>query len=50
MLERYPTHLIIKTLPKVDRNRPYLREAYKFIKREKVQKIEQTISIRFEAD
>lgn len=37
MLEHFPTHLIIKTLPKIDRNRPYLREAYKFIKREKVQ-------------
>lgn len=36
MVERFPTHLIMKTLPKVDRNRPYLREAHKFIKREKV--------------
>lgn len=36
MIENYPTHLIIKTLPKIDRKRRYLREAYKFIKREKV--------------
>lgn len=26
----------MKTLPKIDRKRRYLREAYKFIKREKV--------------
>lgn len=36
MIERFPTHLILKTLPKVDRKRIYLREAYKFIKQEKV--------------
>lgn len=46
VLERFPTHLIIKTLLKIDRSRPYLREAYKFIKREKVRQIEQTISIQ----
>lgn len=36
MFEHFPTRLIIKTLPKIDRKRPYLREASKFIKREKV--------------
>lgn len=36
MIELYPTRLIMKTLPKVDRSRKYLRNAYRFIKREKV--------------
>lgn len=36
MLEQFPTRLIIKTLPKIDRKRPYFREAVKFIEREKV--------------
>lgn len=36
MIETYPTHLIVRTLPKIDTNRFYLRRAHKFIKREKV--------------
>lgn len=36
MIERYPTHWIMRTLSKIDPNRIYLRDAYKFIKREKV--------------
>lgn len=42
MIELYPTALIIKALPKIDQNRPYLRDALKYIKREKVR-----ISISF---
>lgn len=40
MIERYPTHLIMKALAKVDRKRTYLREAHKFMKREKVHEID----------
>lgn len=44
MIEHYPTHLIMKTLPKIDRKRRYLREAYKFIKREKVRATKWTVT------
>lgn len=47
ILEHYPTHLIMKTLPKIDRKRRYLREAYKFIKREKVRTTNKWTVIRF---
>lgn len=39
LIEQFPTQLILKTLPKIDRSRRYLRDAHKFIKQEKVIKL-----------
>ena len=38
-IERYPSHLIKKILPKIDAKIAYLKQAYKFILEEEVRKL-----------